>query len=224
MSILESVQPLLQQALPWFTVFLLIALCWRIVGALDRALERQQVTPPAPPPPGPPAAPPVSVIPAPLPTPPPVPKPAPAPPAAPIVVVDQALVDAVKKFEGFQAQAKWDYKQYTNGYGTVAASADEVVTEAVAEQRLMLELGKAAASVEAFVPANTPVGVEQALTDATFNLGAGWQSAGLGKAVKASDWAAAKEHLLQYNHAGGEVLKGLTARREAEVAWFDKPL
>lgn len=149
----------------------------------------------------------------------------PAPSAGPkTIVLDQAMVDAVKKFEGYEPKAKWDYKQYTNGYGTKAQSSDETVSEAEAERRLIDELGKALAAVQAFVPANTPIGVEQGLTSATFNLGTAWMKAGLGTAVKAGDWTAAKEHLLQYNHAGGQVLDALTRRRQAEVSWFDHPL
>lgn len=140
------------------------------------------------------------------------------------LILDQAFVNAVKKFEGFAPKAKWDYKQYTNGYGTKATSADEEITEAEAERRLIAELGNALNAVKAFIPSNTPVGVEQALIDASFNLGTSWMQAGLGQAVKAGDWASAKEHLLQYNHAGGQVLDGLTKRRQAEVGWFDNPL
>jgi len=150
--------------------------------------------------------------------------PEPSQPPTETVVLDQAFVDFVKRQEGYAPKAKWDYKQYTNGYGTRALSADETISEAEAERRLTDELGKALIAVKAFIPANTPVGVEQALTDASFNLGTAWMKAGLGTAVKAGDWAAAKEHLLQYNHAGGQVLDGLTKRRQAEVNMFDNPL
>lgn len=154
-----------------------------------------------------------------------LPKPsAPAPAPATPVVIDPGLIAFVKQQEGFVAKATWDYKQYTNGYGTKAADANEVVTQAVAEQRLQDELGKALTAVKAFVPANTPVGVEQGLTDASFNLGTGWMQAGLGASVKAGDWKAAGEHLLQYNHAGGQVLEALTKRRQAEVNMFDHPV
>lgn len=205
-------------ALALRSVLLDVGMLWILRTALLRAL-------PAPPP-SPVAAPPVSDPPHILIPQPPAQKPSPAAtPATDLasVVVDPALVTAVKGFEGFSAKATWDYKQWTNGYGTVAASSDEVVTEAVAEQRLMVELGKAAAAVHAFAP-NAPIGVQQALADLSFNAGPGWMKAGLGAAVKAGDWAAAKEHLLQYNHAGGQVLAGLTKRREAEASWFDKPL
>lgn len=171
------------------------------------------------PPPAPPAPKPTPVPDAPIK---PVAPVSPAPPAP--VVIDPGLLAFVKKQEGFVAKATWDYKQYTNGYGTKAADANEVVTEEVAEQRLQDELGKALTAVKAFVPAGTPVGVEQGLTDATFNLGTAWMKAGLGAAVKAGDWKTAAEHLLQYNHAGGAVLDGLTKRRQAEVAMFDHPV
>jgi GH24 family phage-related lysozyme (muramidase) len=138
-------------------------------------------------------------------------------------VVDQGLINFIKKQEGFSAKPYWDYKQWTVGFGTKASGESDVVTEAEAEQRLTAEVTKAEALVEAFTP-GAPKGVKQALTDLTYNAGSGWESAGLGTAIKAGDWAKAKEIIPQYNHAGGQVLAGLTARREAEVSWFDNPL
>ena len=195
-------------------------LVWRslsIAHDLSRlALVGETPTPPA----GPKPTPPVGVAGSPVLPKPSVPAPAPAAP----VVIDPGLLAFVKQQEGFVAKAAWDYKQYTNGYGTKAASATEVVTQAVAEERLQEELGKALTAVKAFVPANTPIGVEQGLTDASFNLGTAWMQAGLGTAVKAGDWKATGEHLLQYNHAGGQVLEALTKRRQAEVNMFDHPV
>jgi GH24 family phage-related lysozyme (muramidase) len=199
-------------------VFLgMFALVWKalsIAHDLSRtALATRQIWPDVPPTEPPPPPPPIATKPAP-----------PVAPPAPPVVIDPGLIAFVKQQEGFVAKAQWDYKQYTNGYGTRAASATEVVTQAVAEQRLQDELGKALTAVKAFVPANTPIGVEQGLTSATFNLGTQWMGAGLGAAVKAGDWKAAGEHLLQYNHAGGQVLPDLTKRRQAEVNMFDHPV
>ena len=202
---------------PWAVVLVVFigmaALQWRVVSALDqlaRLLARQ---------PSPPGA-------APAPAAPPPAPPKPAPPATPAtapVVVDHGLVNAVKKFEGFSAKAMWDYKQYTNGYGTKALSATEVIDEAEAEKRLAVEIGKAAHSVETFAP-DAPLGVKQALTDLTYNAGFGWSEHSLGAAVKAKKWDTVKADILQYNHAGGQVLDGLTKRREAEVSWIDNPL
>jgi GH24 family phage-related lysozyme (muramidase) len=155
--------------------------------------------------------------------------PTPTLPSAPVStqpadIVDQGLVNYIKKAEGFQPKAYWDYKQYSIGYGTKANSATEVITEAEAEARLTVEVEKAWALVKPIIPTGTPVGVQQALVDLTYNAGSGWETASLGAAVKASKWDTVKADILQYNHAGGQVNAGLTARREAEVSWFDNPL
>ncbi len=151
--------------------------------------------------------------------------PSPAPVCTkPVDVVDQGLMNFIKKEEGFQAKAYWDYKQYSIGYGTKAASSAEVITEAEAEARLTVEIDKAWKLAEQVIPAGSPIGIQQALTDLTYNAGSGWEHASLGEAVKAAKWDTVKADILQYNHAGGVVNAGLTARREAEVSWFDKPL
>ena len=185
--------------------------------ALSKALERAQNGPVLGP-----ASPPVAV-----PTPPPPvvvqPTPVPVPHPVPTAVVDEALAQAVKKFEGFSAKAYPDYKQYSIGYGTKATSPDEVITEEEAVKRLQTELGIAATSVERFAP-TAPTGVKQALTSLTYNTGSGWQQQGLGKAIQAQDYEDAKKHFVQYNHAGGAVNDGLTQRRNTEVKWFDNPL
>ena len=201
--------------LPWavnlieFGVMAFIVI--RIVHVLDAALARAQSPGVAPP------------TPAPLPAPTPGKVVAPTPSPAPSPVIDQGLIAFVKKQEGFVAKAQWDYKQYTYGYGTRAPSADATISEADAAAALIAEINSANASVKKFAP-NLPKGIEQALTDLTFNAGAGWETAGLGEHIKAGDWASAKASLLQYNHAGGQVLDALTKRREAEASWFDNPL
>jgi lysozyme len=125
----------------------------------------------------------------------------------------------VEKEEGFAPVAFWDEKQWTNGYGTRAHYPREPITRPEAEQRLNVELDAAEAAVDHFA-SNIPPGARQALTDLTFNAGAGWMHAGLGVAVKAGDWETAKAHLLEYDRAGGKVSAGLLARRKAEEAWI----
>jgi GH24 family phage-related lysozyme (muramidase) len=147
--------------------------------------------------------------------------PTPAPATTP--VVDAGLVNYVKKQEGFSAKAFWDYKQYTIGYGTKASGPNETITEADATAALEKEIAAADALVESFAP-GAPKGVKQALTDLTYNAGPGWEQQGLGSEIKAGNYAAAKQSILQYNHAGGQVLAGLTARRETEASWFDSPI
>lgn len=133
--------------------------------------------------------------------------------------VSTRLRDAVKTFEGFTTTAKFDYKQYSSGYGTKAAPG-EVIDKATAEQRLDQELGKAAAFVDGVNP-NLPPGVRDALISLTFNAGGDWAKAELGERIKAGDFAGAKARFLQYNKAGGDVLPGLADRRRKEAEWFD---
>jgi lysozyme len=139
------------------------------------------------------------------------------------MALDQSFLDAIKGFEGYSAAPAWDYKQSSSGYGTKAQPGDESIPpdqlKGVHEQRFQDEIGKAAASVDAFNP-NLPSGVRAALSSLTYNAGPGWQQSGLGEAVRAGDYDKAREIFLQYNKAGGEVNPGLVARRQKEAAWF----
>jgi GH24 family phage-related lysozyme (muramidase) len=205
---------------PWFVVLVVYVgeKIQQIIQArsLNAALERAQgavhsTIAPAPQP-------------EPLPSPKPVAAPTPHISTQPVDVVDQGLVDFIKKEEGFTARAMWDYKQYSIGYGTKANSATEVITAAEAEARLTVEIDKAWKLVEPILPEGTPIGIKQALLDLTYNAGSGWEHESLGAAVKAAKWDTVKADILRYNHAGGAVNAGLTKRREAEVSWFDNPL
>ena len=139
------------------------------------------------------------------------------------MALDQSYLDAIKGFEGYSPNAQWDYKQNSSGYGTRAQPGDENIPadqlKSVHEQRFQDEVGKAAASVDAFNP-NLPSGVRAALTSLTYNAGPGWQQSGLGAAVQSGDYDKAQQIFLQYNKAGGEVNPGLVARRQKEAAWF----
>lgn len=137
--------------------------------------------------------------------------------------LDPQYTDAIKGFEGYSPNSSWDYKQSSSGYGTKAQPGDENIPpeqlKAIHEQRFQDEVGKAAASVDAFSP-NLPAGTRAALASLTYNAGPGWQQSGLGQAVKAGDWDRAQQLFLQYNKAGGEVNQGLVNRRQQEAAWF----
>ena len=129
------------------------------------------------------------------------------------------LLSAVKSFEGFSAQAKWDYAQYSNGYGTRARAPGEVINAKEAEFRLVLELKSAAEAVEGFAP-TLDKGTKAALTSLTYNAGTRWMNDGLGRAIQRGDLDSARSIFVEYNKAGGKVLPGLVARRLAEVQWF----
>lgn len=139
----------------------------------------------------------------------------------PVASVPGSFVAQIKKSEGFTPVAKWDFKQFSSGYGTKAKFAGERITEAEADQRFRTELGNAANVVDRINP-NLSAGTRAAMTSLTYNAGDAWTKGRLGDAIAKGDEAAAKELFLQYNRAGGQVNPGLVARREREAAWFGK--
>jgi lysozyme len=132
--------------------------------------------------------------------------------------LDPKLVAFVEKEEGFEPIAKWDYEQWSNGYGTKARYPHEPISRTEAQRRLDVELSAAVGAVERFKP-GLPTGVLRALSDLTYNAGAGWMHAELGEAVKDEDWPTAEAHLMEYDRAGGRPNAGLRARRAAEDDW-----
>jgi lysozyme len=128
----------------------------------------------------------------------------------------------VKKFEGFDPRAKWDYKQFTSGYGTKAGYAGEPITRAEAEKRLQTELASAGASVDKINP-NLDPGTRAALTDLVFNSGAGALK-GIRPAIASGDTDAIKKWLPEhFRTAGGKELPTLVRRRAEEATWVNNP-
>jgi lysozyme len=133
--------------------------------------------------------------------------------------MDSFYLDAIRKFEGFATQARWDYAQFTNGYGTRAQSPGEVVDRAEAERRFRSEITNARAIVERQAPA-LDEGTKAALTSLTYNTGASWVNSGLGEAARGGNLDQVRALFCQYCKAGGEVVPGLVSRRAAEALWI----
>lgn len=133
--------------------------------------------------------------------------------------MNSSYLQAIKSFEGFTRTAKWDYAQYSNGYGTKAKYEGEVIDEAEAERRFAAELSQSLALVDKFAP-GLDEGTKAALVSLTFNAGTGWMKSGLGNAVAAGDLQAVRERFVMYDKAGGAVLPGLAKRRAAEAEWI----
>lgn len=136
--------------------------------------------------------------------------------------VSDNLVENVKKLEGFEPAAKWDYKQFTSGYGTRAGKAGEPIDKATAETRLRDELGRAAQIVDQVNP-NLPSGTRDALISLTFNAGGDWIKSGLGQKIRSGDIQGALENFQQYTQAGGKQNPGLVNRRATEAGWWGGP-
>lgn len=130
------------------------------------------------------------------------------------------FLEKIKSFEGYEPKACWDYAQYTNGYGTKARFAGEIIDKNEAHRRFLTEISRASDLVESFAPGLSE-GAKAALTSLTYNAGNAWTTGALGAAVARGDLVAARKLLLQYDKAGGKPLAGLTARREAEAGWID---
>jgi len=103
--------------------------------------------------------------------------------------------------------------------GERVALSDPPITLAQAEDLLDWMLRKV------FMPQVMELcpGIEQpeqlaAITDFTFNLGVGKLKAStLRKRINAGDWDAVPDELRKWTRGGGKVLRGLVARREAEI-------
>jgi lysozyme len=131
-------------------------------------------------------------------------------------------LDAIRNFEGYTPQAKWDYAQHSNGYGTRARHVGEVIDRVEAERRFQTEVSSARSIVEKAVP-GLDEGTKAALTSLTYNAGTSWIDSGLGDAVRRGDLDTARDIFQKYNKAGGEVLPGLVNRRSQEALWIGNP-
>lgn len=130
----------------------------------------------------------------------------------------------IKVFEGLNTKAyKCPAGVWTIGYGSTAGVQEgQVITKDQAEILLDQDLGEVAQQVEHALD-GTRVNQNQfdALCSFTFNLGAGnLEKSTLLKRVKAGDLKAAANEFLKWNRAGGQILDGLTRRRQAERRLF----
>lgn len=131
--------------------------------------------------------------------------------------VSQRCVDFIKKFEGFNAVAFWDYKQWTVGYGTRASGKGETITKQEAETRLAQEIQVHASKVDSLAKKRGMIltaGQRDALISYDYNSGRSHEifQAANNDASKISNAIANG-----VNRAGGKVLNGLVDRRRAEA-------
>lgn len=104
--------------------------------------------------------------------------------------------------------------------GTPVKMTDAKITKERAEELLLWMLRtKYLPTVMRLCPkVDTPERLA-ALIDFTFNLGGGnLKASTLRRKVNAQEWDAVPAELRKWNKAGGRVLRGLTIRREAEIA------
>lgn len=142
-------------------------------------------------------------------------------PQQPVAGVPAEFLSSIKHIEGFAPQAKWDVKQFSNGFGTRAKFDGEKIDRDEADRRFSGAIADATKIVDGVNP-NLDAGTRAALTSLTYNAGADWTHSGLGDKIRAGDLNSAKDLFLQYTKVGGVENEALAARRYREVAWFGK--
>ena len=148
-----------------------------------------------------------------------------------MIEVPQAAIDLAKHFEGFHRVPKADplgraypyvcpAGYWTIGFGHLCAMNHAPITEAEAEDYLAGDLLTALQATLRYCPvlATEPATRLAAVTDFTFNLGAGrLQASALRRRINQRDWSGSAAELRRWIHGAGRVLPGLVSRREAEV-------
>lgn len=145
--------------------------------------------------------------------------------------IDQRGLNFIAGFEGGESSdglfhAYWDpYGHvWTIGYGeTSGVHPGMTWTKAQAEDDLKRKLEND--YIWAINNLDVPLTQNQfnALCSFVWNLGAGSMQWDIGRYLRARNYQAAANALLEYTHAGGVVLAGLVRRREAERALFLTP-
>ena len=138
--------------------------------------------------------------------------------------IGQAGLDLIKQYEGCRLAAyRCAAGVWTIGYGhTAGVHSGMTITQAQADAYLQQDIAKFEGYVNnpAYVPITEQLNQNQfdALTSFAFNLGAG----NLRKLCKGRTAAQIARAMPSYNKAAGKVLAGLTRRRKAEQALFNK--
>ena len=139
--------------------------------------------------------------------------------------ISPAGVHLIESYESFRARPYRDaVGVWTIGFGSTkgVGPGTAPMTVAEARARLMREIdAEYGAAINAL---GLPLNQYQfdALVSFVYNVGVGGvaSSTRVGRALRAHDWRAAADHLLEWDRAGTQRLLGLTRRRHAERALF----
>jgi len=148
--------------------------------------------------------------------------------------VNKAGIELIKGFEGLFLKPYLDpIKIPTIGYGTIkyengakVSMKDPAITEERAVELLQWEVDMKAAAVEKMVKVALNDNEFAALASFSYNVGSSaLEKSTLMKLLNAgSDRKAIADQFLRWDKAGGQVLPGLTRRRQAERSLFLQPV
>ena len=143
--------------------------------------------------------------------------------------ISQTGVDLIRRFEGCKLKPYLCPAGYwTVGYGHVIGNGKtkpekQLYTQEEVNELLRTDLARFEQGVLRYCPVHLTQFEFDSLVSFSFNLGLGvLQRSTLRRKILRQDKQAAARNILKYNKAGGQVLKGLTRRREAEYRMFTK--
>jgi lysozyme len=143
--------------------------------------------------------------------------------------ISQAGIDLIRRFEGCKLKPYLCPAGYwTVGYGHVIGNGKtkpekQLYTQEEVNELLRTDLVRFEQGVLRYCPVHLTQFEFDSLVSFSFNLGLGvLQRSTLRRKILRQDKQAAARNILKYNKAGGQVLKGLTRRREAEYRMFTK--
>lgn len=141
------------------------------------------------------------------------------------MAVSQRLIDAVKKFEGFDSNAYWDAtgRVWTIGWGRTWQVAQGDVTNREAEHEWLVNyLAELRDQIRGLLRVEITEMQEEALISFVFNVGIGaFAGSTLLRKLNLGDRYGAAREFDRWVHSGDVVLKGLVTRRADERAWFE---
>jgi GH24 family phage-related lysozyme (muramidase) len=142
--------------------------------------------------------------------------------------ISDAGVALIAEFEGFSSTPYWDPygRVWTRGYGETEGigPGSPAISERHGRERLRRLIE------QRYEWAIRQLGVElnqnqwDALCSFVWNLGAGIFTGQLRAELEGRQWNAAAQLMLAYDHAGGQVLPGLTRRRRLEAELLLRPV
>lgn len=138
-------------------------------------------------------------------------------------VISPGGLEFIKQSEGCKLTAYQDSVEvWTIGVGhTSGVHGGMTCTQEDADQWLQDDLQGVYKAIDAMVDVDLSQGQFDALCSFVFNLGAGaLRNSTLLKLLNAGNYVAATQQFSRWNHAGGQVLAGLTKRREGEAEMF----
>ena len=132
-------------------------------------------------------------------------------------------IELIKDFEGRRLVAYQDsVGVWTIGYGhTKTAHEGRLIIKSTADRLLAEDLAEFEKYVEEYVTVTLTQNQFDALVSWTFNLGPGnLQESTMLRKLNQGLYTEVPDEMRRWNKAGGEVLKGLVRRREAEAELF----